>query len=201
MQASLLALLPKRRTRRFQIFYRNNKNWWETVLQTYSKKRFKYTFKVSRTTLNFILSKIQHRIHKEYVTKESIPPEQRLPICLYRLGRGDYLYTIAEMVGLAESTVCQIPVEVSKTIVEELWSEVVDRHFLKSDEDFKEKLLEMDAEWQLPDGFSGIGRNHLPIKCPNSGQEVMKQYCNFKNFYSVVLLALVDAKYNLLGQV
>ena len=59
----------------------------------------------------------------------------------------------------------------------------------------------MDAEWQLPDGFSGIGCNLLPIKYPNSGQEVMKQYYNFKNFYSVVLLALVDAKYNLLGQV
>ena len=137
MQASLLELLPKRRTRRFRIFYRNNKNWWETVLQRYSKKRFKYTFKVSRTTLNFILSKIQHRIPKEYVTKDSIPPKQTLPICLYRLGHGDYLYTIAEMVGLAESTVFQIAVEVSKTIVEELWSEAVDRHFLKSDEVLK----------------------------------------------------------------
>ena len=30
---------------------------------------------------------------------------------------------------------------------------------------------------------------------PNSGEEAMKQYYNFKNFYSVVLLALVDAKY------
>ena len=50
------------------------------------------------------------------------------------------------MVGLAESTVCQILVEVCKAIVEELWSEVVDRHFPKSDEDFKEKLLDVDAE-------------------------------------------------------
>ena len=60
---------------------------------------------------------------------------------MYRLGRGDYLYTTAEMVGLAESTVCQIVVEVCKAIVDELWSEAVDHHFPKSDEDFKEKLL------------------------------------------------------------
>ena len=99
------------------------------------------------------------------------------------------------MVGLAESTVCQILVEVSNAIVEELWSETVDRHFPKSDEDFKEKLLDMVAEWELPYAFSGIDGSHLPIKCPNGGQEVMKQYCNFKNFCSVVLLALVDAKY------
>ena len=58
----------------------------------------------------------------------------------------NYLYTIAEMVGLAESTVCQIVVEVCKAIVEELWSEAVEHHFTKSDWDSKEKLLDMDAE-------------------------------------------------------
>ena len=135
---------------------------------------------------SFILSKIQHRIQKEYITEEPIPPDQRLAICLYRLGRGDYSYAIAEMARLAESTVCQIVVAVCKTIVEELWSEAVDRHFSKSDEDFKEKLLDMDAEWQFPYAFSAIDGRHLPIKYPKGGQEVMKQYCNFKNFYSVV---------------
>ena len=182
MQVSLQELLPKRRTRRFRRFYRNNKNWWETVSQTYSQERFKHTFRVSRATFNFILSKIQHRIRKEYVTEEPIPPEQRIAICLYRLGRGDYLYTIAEMVALAESTVCQIVVEVSKATVEELWSEAVDHRFPKSDEDFIEKLLDMDAEWQFPYAFSGIDGSHLPIKCPNGGQEAMKQYYSLKTF-------------------
>ena len=105
-----------------------------------------------------------------------IAPKQRLAICLYQLGRGYYLYTIGKMVGLVESTICQIVVEVCKAIVEELWSEAVDCHFPKSDEDFKEKLLDMDEEWQFPYGFSGIHGSHLPIKCPNSGQGVMKQY-------------------------
>ena len=80
LQASLQELVPKQRTRRFRRFYRNNKNWWKTVSQTYSQRRFKHTFRVSRTTFNFILSKIQHRIQKEYVTEEPIPPEQKLII-------------------------------------------------------------------------------------------------------------------------
>ena len=79
-------------------------------------------------------------------------------------------------------------------MVEELWSEAVDRNFPKLDEGF-EKLLDMDAEWQFPYAFSGVGSSHLPIKCPNGRQKAMKQYCNFKNVYSVVLLALVDPKY------
>ena len=33
------------------------------------------------------------------------------------------------------------------------------------------------------------------MKCPPGGPEAMKQYHNFKNFYSIILLALVDPKY------
>ena len=94
-----------------------------------------------------------------------------------------------------ESTVWQIVVEVCKATIEELWLEEVDRHFPKSDENFKEKLLDTDAEGQIPYAFFGIDGRHLPIKSRNGGQEAMKQYYNFKNFYLVVLLSLVDAKY------
>ena len=38
--------------------------------------------------------------------------------------------------------------------------------------------------------------SHLPIKCPNDGAKSMKQYLNFKGFYSVALMSLVDAEYS-----
>jgi hypothetical protein len=34
-----------------------------------------------------------------------------------------------------------------------------------------------------------------PIKCPPRGPESSKEYCNFKNFYSFVLMAFVDASF------
>lgn len=37
-------LLPKHRTCRFNKLYRNNTNWWETVVQRHSAERFKPTF-------------------------------------------------------------------------------------------------------------------------------------------------------------
>ena len=37
--------------------------------------------------------------------------------------------------------------------------------------------------------------SHLSMKCPNGGAQAMKQYFNFKGFYSIVLMALVDAEY------
>ena len=53
----------------------------------------------------------------------------------------------------------------------------------------------MDSEWQFPYAFCAIDGSHLPIKCPHGGAEMMKQYHNFKKCYSVILLALVGAKY------
>ena len=40
-----------------------------------------------------------------------------------------------------------------------------------------------------------VDGSHLPIKCPNGGAQAIKQYFNFKGFYSIVLVALVDAEY------
>ena len=89
-----------------------NTGWWEKVWTTYSDARFKKTFRISRSTFNFILNRIGPFLSRQTVTEEPLPPELRLAICLYRLGRGDYLYTIAEMAGLGVSTVCNIVQEV-----------------------------------------------------------------------------------------
>ena len=59
------------------------------------------------------------------------------------------MYTVAEMVGLAESTVCKIVIEVYNAILENLLTNAVDRHFPKSLDDFRNKLQEMECEWKL----------------------------------------------------
>ena len=174
-----------------------NTGWWDVVWNSYEDERFKQTFRLSKATFNYVLSFIRDRITKDVNVEVPICPEMRLGICLYRL-RGDYMYTIGEMAGIAESTVCQIVIEVSEAIVETLWKDGVDKYFPQTEKDFKTGLLDMDEEWQFPFAFCGIDGSHLPIKCPNGGSESMKQYYNFKNFYSVILLALVDAKYRII---
>ena len=59
---------------------------------------------------------------------------------------------------------------------------------------------EMDSVWQFPFAFSAIDGSHLPMKYPPGGPEAMKQYHNLKNFYSIILLALVDAKYRFISR-
>jgi hypothetical protein len=45
----------------------------------------KKTFRVSRATFIYLLSKIRHKLERQHITEEPISPEQRLGICLYRL--------------------------------------------------------------------------------------------------------------------
>ena len=80
-----------RSCRRFQ----RNLGWWNTVWNTYSEKRFKQTLRVSRGTFQFILNQIRHDLERDVVCEDPIPPDMRLAICLYRLGRGDQGWTLA----------------------------------------------------------------------------------------------------------
>ena len=100
--------------------FRRNSGWWDEVWNNYSDKRFKQTLRVSRATFHFILSHIGHHLQKQTLTEEPISPEERLGICLYRLGRGDYFFTISEMTGRGLSTVSSIVKEVSELLVEQL---------------------------------------------------------------------------------
>ena len=52
---------PMRSCRRLT---RNN-GWWETVCNNYSDARFKKTFRVTRATFLYILSRIRHRLERQ----------------------------------------------------------------------------------------------------------------------------------------
>ena len=201
LEACLLAtviskscLHSRLRNRSCRRLLRNN-GWWLLVWNTYSNERFKKTFRVSRNTFNYILSRIRHKLERKTVCEDPISPECRLGLCLYRLGRGDYFYTFAEMIGLGRSTVSTVVGEVTEAIVTCMWKECITTHMPVTEEDFKNKILDMEELWQFPFSWGAVDGCHIPIKCPPGGAESMKEYHNFKNVYSVVLMAIVDAKY------
>ena len=66
-------------------------------------------------------------------------------------------------------------------------------------EKFRDIINDFEKLWQSSYGFGAIYGCHIPIKCPPPlpprGQESAKVYCNFKNFYTIVLMAIADSKY------
>ena len=152
-------------------------------------------FRVTKATFLYILGAIQDDLAKEAVAENPVPPDVRLAVCLYRLGRGDYLHTIGELVGLGKSTVCGIVKEVSEAIVSHLWQKMVACHLPRNSDNLIETMTDFEQQWQFPCCFGAVDGCHLPIKCPNGGLESAKEYHNFKNFFSIVLMAIVDSKY------
>ena len=145
-----------------------------------------------RNVFTLILGKIEHELDKTVVTEEPISPACRLGICLYRLARGDYYYTLSEMSDLGIATIQGI---VCEAIVHNLWHDAISVHFPSSEEHMKEKIIDMEERWQFPCCWSAVDGCHISIKCPDGGAEGAKEYHNFKNFYSVILMGLVNAKY------
>ena len=71
--------VTERKTRSCRRHIRNS-GWWDTVWNTYSDKRFKKTFRVTRATFLFILGLIRHDLQKQELAEEPIPAETRLGI-------------------------------------------------------------------------------------------------------------------------
>ncbi|RMX59773.1 hypothetical protein pdam_00015357 [Pocillopora damicornis] len=183
-QRNITVPRPVRSCRRLK----RNTGWWEKVCNTFSDARFKKTFRVSRETFNFILNRTcsgncDGRTNN--VSNEAC----------HLLGIGDYLYTISEMSGLGVSTVSSICQEVCQVLVDHLWNETVSTDMPQTEEEFKQKILGMEEFWQFPCCWTAIDGSHIPMKCPPGGLQACKEYHNFKNFYSIVLMAMVDSYY------
>ena len=120
-------------------------------------------------------------------------------IAIYKVVSKNYKgcssYCCCLRVTLGVSTVHEIVTQVCQSIVENLWEDCVKKHMPCTEEDFKDKMKEMNERWQFPFCWAAIDGCHIPIKCPPGGAASCKEYHNFKNFYSVVLMAMVDSKY------
>ena len=99
------------------------------------------------------------------------------------------------MAGIGERTVGYIVNEVTTLIAECLWEYTVKKQMLKSVDEFRSKILDMEEAWQFRCCWSAVDGCHIPIKCPPGGLESCKEYHNFKNFFSMMLMGMVDSKY------
>jgi hypothetical protein len=59
----------------------------------------------------------------------------------------------------------------------------------------KKKIVDMEELWQFPCSWAALDGFHIPMKCPPGGLVACIEYHNYKNFYSIVLMALVYSNY------
>nr|XP_047135232.1 putative nuclease HARBI1 [Hydra vulgaris] len=146
---------------------------------------------MSPDRLEHLLSLIGSSLTKKYCTsRDSICPSQRLIITIRYLATGESQQTQSFYFRVGRATVCHIIEETCCAI----WK-VLKKVFLRAPNDVNEwqnNIKEFDQNWNFPQCIGAIDGKHVRIEAPaKSGSS----FYNYKGFYSMVLLAICDAKY------
>lgn len=175
---------PVNRLRNAQGFYHN---LVQELLQN-DHEEFFGLYRMWPEQFNLLVNLLHPYIKKNSI-RTPLPTELRLAVTLLYLSQGDSAKLKHAEFRIGKSTVHKIVNETCWAI----WT-VLQPIVLKtpSKEDWKSISEEFMNKWQFPNCLGAIDGRHMRIQAPpNSGPN----FYNYKQFFSMVLLATCDATY------
>ncbi|XP_013386500.1 putative nuclease HARBI1 [Lingula anatina] len=141
-----------------------------------------------------ILGRVGPRIAKLNTNfRASLEPGLKLAITLRFLATGDRYTSLQYQYRVSLSAISKFVPEVCRAIREEYKEEVV--QCPTNPQEWQTIADDFYNRWNVPHACGAIDGKHVAVRCPpNTGS----LYHNYKGFFSVVLLALVDANYKFL---
>ena len=105
---------------------------------------------------------LREELERKYVCEKPISPEVRLPITLYRFGRGDYCYAIEQMTGRVARAIRDISNEFAELLIHKLWYKHL--RFPKTSDDLKRVINHMQR--MCTGAFAVVYGTHIQVyKC------------------------------------
>ncbi|KAK2722668.1 hypothetical protein QYM36_003001 [Artemia franciscana] len=154
---------------------------------------FFQTYRMSKEQMDFIASCVSSLIEKnDTVMRPAIVAKCRLAMTLRVLASGDSMFSLSIAFRVSRAALSGIIMETCQA----LWT-VLQPLYMKppTEEDLKLVSREFNDLWQFPNCIGAADGKHCRIhKPPNSGSD----YHNFHDFESIVLMAVVDARYRFL---
>ncbi|XP_069829041.1 uncharacterized protein [Dendropsophus ebraccatus] len=149
---------------------------------------------MSQDSFERLLNMVKPMIAKKSTKmRQAIPAEQRLAATLRFLATGRSLKDLRFTTAISQPMLSRIIPETCRAIVLALKDEYL--KFPKSPEEWKIKAQGFEEQWQFPNCGGSIDGKHIRIsQPPNSGSF----YYNYKGFFSIILMAVVDANYEFL---
>lgn len=106
------------------------------------------------------------------------------------MATGDSHHTISFSFRVGRTTVSNIVKEVCM----EIWNVLQPMYLVTPTEDtWRKSEIGFKERWNFPNCIGSIDGKHVEIKCPNKSGT---SYFCYKNYFSIVLLAIVDPYYN-----
>lgn len=184
--------LKPRRTARFWIrdIYkrRKEKGEFHTLVKEAALSDQVYFFKLFRMTPRRLEIPL---IKRSSIRRETIEPAERLCVTLRYLITGDAFTTIAASYRVSETSISRIVNKTCKAI----WNVLLEKGFVKCPKtkaEWRKIAVEFEKMWNFPNCVGAIDGKHVHIQCPRRSGSL---YFNYKKYFSLVLMAVVNAKY------
>ena len=114
----------------------------------------------------------------------------KLALCLRFLATGDSYPSLQSAFKVAVASCGNTVMEVCRALVDELKDEVM--VLPRTQADWRAIAQRFQDKWNMPHALGALDGKHVAIKKPNNSGSI---YYNYKGFFSIVLMALVDADY------
>ncbi|KAL1481870.1 hypothetical protein MTO96_050373 [Rhipicephalus appendiculatus] len=172
--------------------YPREVSWYETTLPHLPDNVFKGNFRVNRCTFDYIVSVCGSMRRLDTNMRMAIPLRKRVAIALYRLATSAEDRSVANVFGAGRSTVNLVFREFCATVVRRLES-----RYLKfpREREVAEHIRRFTAVTGFPQGMGALDWCHIEVSPP---KENATDYSDYKGWYSVILLAVVDHTYKFL---
>ena len=208
VQMNMLEHIRNRMRRRRRIIIR--RQWWQRPwlrttlrrqfglydqlmqeLRRDDPRSFRKFMRMPAAMFDKILERVGPFITKQYTNcREPLDPGLKLALTLRHLASGTKYMDMRYGWRVAHNTLSKVVREVCNAIIHVYKREVLP--LPTTPEEWKAIADKYQRRWNFPNTIGALDGKHVAIKCPpRSGSE----YYNYKKFYSIVLLALVDADY------
>ena len=146
--------------------------------------------RMSPERYDHLLSLVHNGLVKKYHIREPISPGERLAVTLRYLATGDSQTSIGFLFKIGRSTICDIIEEVC----DEIWRVLSPKYVSSptSISDWKEIAEEFAETWNMPHCIGALDGKHIRMRKPADSGSL---WHNYKGFFSMVLLAICDARY------
>ncbi|XP_075559184.1 uncharacterized protein LOC142590668 [Dermacentor variabilis] len=170
--------------------FQRNERWFEDTLPNLGENHFKQAFRVSPPTFRYLVESCRSVLERQTTRlRKPISVEKRVAVGLYRLCSSAEDRTIAHLFGIGRSTVNVLCREFCKAVIDQLEGEWL--HMIRRQE-LKQHIREFFALSGFPQGIGALDGCHFCVSPP---KENAVDYHNYKGWYSIILLAMVDHMY------